>query len=159
MARAPRITRLTVHQYAFELPDIGTDYNGFNMVYLKGSTFKSGGHVLTIETDEGITGTYAGGGAEAYAQIANVAHYLIGKNPLERELIYNDLKRAFRKNDRFGIAPIDIALWDIAGKLYGAPIYQLLGGYRTSLPCYASTTHGDDNGGLDAPEAFADFAV
>jgi L-alanine-DL-glutamate epimerase-like enolase superfamily enzyme len=88
-----------------------------------------------------------------------VADYLIGRDPLQRELIYNDLKRALRKHDRFGIGPIDIALWDIAGKLYGAPIAELLGGFRTSLPAYASTYHGDENGGLDSPEAFADFAV
>jgi len=159
MPRHPRISKLTVHQYAYDLADVGTDYNGFNMVYLKGSKATHKGYVFTVETDAGVTGEWVGGGPEAYAQVGMIAHYLIGKNPFERELIYNDLKRALRKNDRFGIAPIDIALWDIAGKLYDAPIYQLLGGYRTSLPAYASTTHGDENGGLDSPEAFADFAV
>jgi L-alanine-DL-glutamate epimerase-like enolase superfamily enzyme len=57
------------------------------------------------------------------------------------------------------MGPVDIALWDIAGKLYNAPIYEMLGGYRKTLPAYASTYHGDENGGLDSPEAFADFAV
>ena len=38
---------------------------------------------------------------------------------------------------------IDIALWDLAGKHYNAPIYELLGGYRKKLPAYASTYHGD----------------
>ena len=88
-----------------------------------------------------------------------MAKYLIGKNPLEREQIYNDLKRALRKDDRMGIGSIDIALWDIAGKLYDAPIYELLGGFRKTLPAYASTYHGDENGGLDTPEDFAEFAV
>jgi L-alanine-DL-glutamate epimerase-like enolase superfamily enzyme len=155
----PRITRLAVYQYEHELQDVGSDYNGFNMVYLAGSTMRSKGYIFTVETDAGITGEWVGGSAETYAQVGMIAHYLIGKNALEREIIYNDLKRALRKNDRFGIAPVDIALWDIAGKLYGAPIYQLLGGYRKTLPAYASTTHGDDNGGLDDPDAFADFAV
>jgi len=48
---------------------------------------------------------------------------------------------------------------DIAGKLVGMPIYKMLGVYRTDLPCYASTDHGDSlDGGLNSPEAYADFA-
>ncbi len=159
MARHPKITRLTVHQYSWPIADMGYDYNGFNMVYQRGNRIEATGYVFTIETDAGVTGEYAGGMSVSYAQVGMVANYLIGKNPLERELIWNDLKRALRKHDRFGMGPIDIALWDIAGKLYDAPVYQLLGGYRTSLPCYASTYHGDENGGLDSPEAFADFAL
>jgi len=57
-----------------------------------------------------------------------------------------------------GIGPIDIALWDFAGKYYDAPIHELLGTYRERIPAYASTYHGDDNGGLGSPEAYADFA-
>jgi L-alanine-DL-glutamate epimerase-like enolase superfamily enzyme len=57
-----------------------------------------------------------------------------------------------------GMGPIDIALWDFAGKYYDAPIHELLGTYRTRLPAYASSYDGDMNGGLDSPEAFADFA-
>jgi L-alanine-DL-glutamate epimerase-like enolase superfamily enzyme len=88
-----------------------------------------------------------------------VAHYLIGKNAFDRERIFNDLKRALRKQDRFGIGPIDIALWDLAGKALGVPVHALLGGYRRRLPAYASTHFGDEDGGLDSPRAFADFAV
>ncbi len=159
MARHPKITRLTVHQYNWPIEDMGYDYNGFNMVYQRGNRIEATGYVFTIETDAGVTGEYVGGMAVSYTQVGMVAQYLLGKNPLERELIWNDLKRALRKHDRFGMGPIDIALWDIAGKLYDAPVYQLLGGYRESLPCYASTYHGDENGGLDSPEAFADFAL
>ncbi len=159
MARHPRITRLTVRQYRWQLDDMGYDYNGFNLVYQAGGRLQQTGYVFTIETDAGVTGEYAGGSANSYTQVGMVAPYLLGKNPLERERIWNDLKRALRKQDRFGLGPIDIALWDIAGKLYDAPVYELLGGYRTTLPAYASTYHGDENGGLDSPEAFADFAL
>jgi L-alanine-DL-glutamate epimerase-like enolase superfamily enzyme len=159
VTRDLRIRRLTVHQYERESTDLGFDYNGFNHVYQKGSKVKGGGYVFTIETEAGITGEYVGGVGVSYAQVAMCAEYLLGKNALQRELIWNDLKRALRKHDRFGMAPIDVALWDIAGKAYDAPISELLGGYRTSLPAYASTYHGDENGGLDSPEAFAEFAV
>ena len=80
-------------------------------------------------------------------------------NALEREFIYDEIKRAQRQNARIGVAPVDIALWDLAGRLLDQPIYRLLGGWKKSVPCYASTYHGDENGGLDTPQAFADFAV
>jgi L-alanine-DL-glutamate epimerase-like enolase superfamily enzyme len=154
-----RITRVSVHRYAYQVPDMGVDYNGFNQVYQAGGCLDHSGYVFTIETDEGITGEYVGGNAASYAQVGMLAGYLLGKNPLERERIYNDLKRALRKHDRMGMGPVDIALWDIAGKLYNAPVSQILGGFKTSLPAYASTYHGDENGGLSTPEAFADYAV
>src|SRR5690606_36001541 len=47
----------------------------------------------------------------------------------------------------------------LAGKAHNASVTQLLGGWKTRLPAYASTMSGDRNGGLDTPEAFADFAV
>ncbi|GAA5016289.1 enolase C-terminal domain-like protein [Actinopolymorpha pittospori] len=159
MSRDLRIQRLTVRQYQWTMPDLGVDYNGFNQVYERGSSAKQGGYVLTVETDAGVTGEYAGGNSVSYAQLGMVARYLIGRDAMARELIWNDIKRALRKHDRFGMGPIDIALWDIAGKVYDAPVYELLGGFRTSLPAYASTYHGDENGGLSSPQAFADFAV
>ncbi len=113
MAHDLRIRRLTVHQYARTVEDVGYDYNGFNDVYQPGNRATRGGYVFTIETDAGITGEYVGGSGVAYAQVAMVAHYLLGKHAMQREIIWNDLKRALRKHDRFGMAPIDIALWDI----------------------------------------------
>ncbi len=156
-----KITGIEVTQFEWQQPNIGLDeeYNGFNLVYKAGPGITQRGHVLQIHTDAGITGEYVGGGATEYAQMAMFAHYLIGRDPLQRELIYNDVKRALRKYDRMSMGPVDIALWDIAGKLYNAPVWELLGGFRTHLPAYASTYHGDENGGLDSPEAFADFAV
>jgi len=159
MSRALRITRVAVHRFGWEVADLGVDYNGFNQVYQAGSCLPHSGYVLTIATDAGLVGEYVGGTAASYAQVGMMAQYLVGRDPLERELIYNDLKRALRKHDRMGLGPVDIALWDIAGKLYDAPISQLLGGFRRTLPAYASTYHGDDNGGLCTPEAFAEFAV
>jgi len=128
-------------------------------VYAPGETQIMSGRILQIRTSAEVTGTFVGGSKSDYAQMEMFADYLIGRNPLERELIYNDLKRALRKLDRMSIGPVDIALWDIAGKLYDAPVWELLGGYRKRIPAYASTYHGDENGGLDSPEAFADFAV
>ena len=155
----PIITKIEVHEYQFEMENLGTDYNGFNLVYEPGNRISQRGNILRIETDQGIVGEYAGGRAAEFSTIPLFAHFLIGRSTLERELIYTEVKRALRQVARIGLAPIDIALWDIAGKLYDQPIYKLLGGYKTSIPCYASTYHGDHQpDGLSSPEAFADFA-
>jgi len=155
----PRITGIEVHTYTYTLGDLGTDYNGFNLVYVPGSTVVQTNHIIRILTDVSLVGEYAGGSAADYAILPSFAHYLIGKPALERERIYADVKRALRQVARIGLAPVDIALWDLAGKYYQTPIYRLLGGYKEWLPCYASTYHGDTSGGLDSPEAYAEFAV
>jgi L-alanine-DL-glutamate epimerase-like enolase superfamily enzyme len=155
----PIITKLEIHEYEYTLEDMGRDYNGFNLVYEPGGKATARGKILRIFTDAGIIGEYAGGSDAEYSTLKGFLHYLIGKSALERERIYSDVRRALRQVARIGIAPIDIALWDIAGKLYDAPIYKLLGGYKESIPCYASTYHGDHQpDGLSTPEAFADFA-
>ncbi|MBC7238006.1 MAG: mandelate racemase, partial [Chloroflexi bacterium] len=157
MAEKPIITGFEVIEFEDRpLVNMGTDYNGFNIVYEEGSIMPRTGSVLRMHTSVGIVGEIlAGAGLVAQPRYAN---YLIGKNALERERIYQDLKRALRQQARMGMAQIDILLWDIAGKYYNAPIWELLGGHIRPLPCYASTTHGDHAGGLDSPEAYADFA-
>jgi L-alanine-DL-glutamate epimerase-like enolase superfamily enzyme len=155
----PIITKIEIHSFAFERENFGTDYAGFNTVYEPGARSKGGGRILRIFTDAGIVGEYVGGSDADYAALKRFVHYLIGKSALERERIYSDVKRALRQLARIGLAPVDVALWDIAGKLYDQPIYKLLGGYKESVPCYASTYHGDHQpDGLSSPEAYADFA-
>jgi len=129
MAHGPAITKVEVHEFQWDVENLWTDdyYNGFNTVYKPGARMPATGRILQIHTSEGITGEFVGGAAVDYAQMEMFVHYLIGRNPLERELVYNDVKRALRKYDRMSMGPVDICLWDIAGKLYGAPIYQLLG--------------------------------
>ena len=156
---APEITRIETTEFAYPLEDVGTDEHGFNLVYDPGSETTRHLYAIRVETDAGLTGEYVGGNSPAFAQINTIAEYLIGKSALRRERHFSEIKRALRKYDRMGMGPIDIALWDLAGKHYDAPIHELLGTYRERLPAYASTYHGDSNGGLDSPEAYADFAA
>lgn len=155
----PKITRIEIHEYQWQLPNMGKDYHGFNLVYEPGNTLTMKGRILKVFTDAGITGEYAGGSPADYANLANFWHFLKGHSVLQRERIYTEVRRSLRQVAHIGLAPIDIALWDIAGKLYDQPIYKLLGGYKSDLPCYASTYHGDHQpDGLSTPEAYADFA-
>ena len=149
----PKITKIETVIFEHEIQDMGTDYNGFNLVYEKGNVHKMQSSILRVHTDTGVIGESTGRNIPP-----NAAHYVLGKNPFEREKIYNDLKRGLRHTGTTAISGLDVALWDFAGKAYDAPIHQLLGGWRETIPAYASTYHGDENGGLSTPEAFADFA-
>ncbi len=153
-----KITKIEIVKYQDTLKNVGKDYNTFNMVYEPNGKLTTEDSILLIHTSEGITGEYAGIRGPALAEVQIVADYLIGKNPLEREEIYNDTKRALRHFAMLGTGIVDICLWDIAGKLYGEPIWKLLGGKNKKLPCYASTLHGDENGGLTNPDDFVEFA-
>lgn len=154
MPRPIKITRLTVTHYEWEVEDLGREEQlGFDQVYRPGHRQAMPGSILTIETDAGVKGEVPG------AVDQRAAQYLLGRNPLERDVIWHDLKRSQRGRANGPPGAIDVALWDIAGKLYNAPIYELLGGWRMKLPCYASTYHGDENGGLTRAEDFGEFAL
>ena len=92
--------------------------------------------VIKVETDEGIYGLGEGGcSSRELAEEAAVQHFsrfLIGMDPMQIEHIW---QKCYRSNYHEGgrvltgaISAIDIALWDIAGKKLGVPVYQLLGG-------------------------------
>jgi L-alanine-DL-glutamate epimerase-like enolase superfamily enzyme len=158
MSSKPIITQIEVHEFEHVLNDMGTDYNGFNAVYQPGGALKRRMCAVKMLTDVGICGEALCRPVGA-ATLPTFAHYLIGQNALERETIYQDVNRALRQWARIGTAIADILLWDIAGKYYDAPVWELLGGKPRPLPCYASTYHGDCvEGGLSTPEAYADFA-
>jgi L-alanine-DL-glutamate epimerase-like enolase superfamily enzyme len=105
--------------------------------------------LLKLYTDDGIEGLgYAFSlSRRAFrplkATIDDLRDELAGDNPLEPERIAGKLHRAFAWGGPVGIvnmaiAAIDFALWDIAGKAYGQPLYRLLGGYRDRVHCYYS---------------------
>lgn len=154
-----RINEVEIHEFDYRIEDVGTI--GGNWAYQPGNTTEPPGFVLTIRTANGAEGHYRGFQftPPMIAQIEMVVEdHLLGRDPLEREGIWKELWRALRHTDHFGVGPIDNALWDLAGKQYGASVSELLGGYRKELPTYASTMFVDDAGGLDTPAAFADYA-
>ena len=152
------IRRIVVQNYSYELQDTGPS----PFQYTAGATVDVEKFVVSIETDDGLTGSYAphfGATQHAMAQVCDMAPLLIGQDPEQRERIFERLKIQFRHFDKVGIAILDTALWDLAGKKYDASVTRLLGGYRERLPVYASTTPGQRApGGLDRIDKYADFA-
>lgn len=107
--------------------------------------------VCRVYTDEGIYGdgeaalAYGDAQLAAYGMVQNFAKLVIGMNPLDHEIIWDKLFRGtfWGQNGGpityAGISAIDMALWDIKGKAYHAPVYQLLGGKRRDhIRTYAS---------------------
>ncbi|MCH2568851.1 MAG: hypothetical protein MKZ98_09875 [Pseudomonadales bacterium] len=154
-----KIDRVTIQTYEYTLDDFGHSIG----VYQPGGKLTLTKFLLTIDTDDGLSGCYAphfGATPHARAQVQEMARSLIGIDPEQRERIFERLKLSHRHYDKTGIAIIDTALWDLAGKKYGIPISQLLGGFRTRLPVYASTTSGQQSpGGLDCVARYAEFAA
>lgn len=154
-----KITKVEFTSFAYELQGLTVD-EGHNTVYMPGGVVQRTGLAIRMLDSDGVEGCYVYPSPESAmaAQAKSLAHLLIGRDPNTREKIYDDVKRIMRKLGGFGYSPLDIALWDMAGKRFGASITTLLGGYRETLPTYASTFHGDRNGGLSSKEAFADYA-
>jgi L-alanine-DL-glutamate epimerase-like enolase superfamily enzyme len=158
-----RIDRVEVHVFDFEGHNLGQVRGGGvgAIAYSKGARTRFTKYAVVIQTDDGLRGEYVThwvASASTLGQTLMLAPYLVGRDAAQRELIYDDLKRQARQFDHMGHGPLDIALWDLAGKKLGASVSELLGGYRARLPAYASTYHGDRNGGLDSKEKYAAFA-
>ncbi|MEM7028951.1 MAG: mandelate racemase/muconate lactonizing enzyme family protein [Chloroflexota bacterium] len=113
--------------------------------------------LVRIETDNGLVGW-----GEAHAPYAPevtstlilelFAPLVLGEDPMSSEMLWEKMYSAMRlrgHNTGFtteALAGIDIALWDLRGKITEQPIYALLGGpYRTTIPCYASGVPGANN--------------
>jgi len=116
--------------------------------------------LTAIVTDEGVNGYCFGGNKEINDR--NVKPSLLGKNPMDREKIWQMFYRRLQ-GSRGGISDrqlsvVDMALWDFAGRYLKQPICKLLGGYREKVWTYASTVCGDEiEGGLNTPEAYGEI--
>jgi L-alanine-DL-glutamate epimerase-like enolase superfamily enzyme len=154
-----KIDRVEIHEFSFDVPDLAMD--GFNIVYDPGKKLTLSKYAVVVRTADGGRGEYValwGGTQMALGQTLMLAPHLLGRGAHQREKIYDDFKRALRQYDHMGFGCIDIALWDWAGKQLNASVASLLGGWRERLPAYASTYHGDRNGGLSTPQSYVDFA-
>lgn len=114
--------------------------------------------LVEIKTDEGINGIgegFALGSLDSLETITleTLKPHLLGKNPLMIEelweCMYNNTARYGRRGVIMAaISAVDIALWDILGKVSGLPVYKLLGAAKDSLEPYASAGYYMDGKGI-----------
>ncbi len=135
-----KITGITSHVLHYPLDE----ELGYSQQYYTSRTT----HLVEVSTDQGITGwgECFGGGNVALANrviVEQVIQPMItGMNPLEREVIWHKVYNLLRDHGQKGmpiqsLSGVDIALWDIAGKMLDQPVYQLLGGaFRETIPVY-----------------------
>src|SRR5687768_14087174 len=102
--------------------------------------------IIRIDTNQGISG---------YGEVRDGADWryalflksrIMGMNPCSVEQVFKRIKQfGFHARQGGGVCAVEMALWDIAGKAYNVPCYQLLGGkYRDKVRLYADTPQGRD---------------
>ncbi|MFC0406676.1 mandelate racemase/muconate lactonizing enzyme family protein [Roseomonas elaeocarpi] len=109
--------------------------------------------IIRIDTNQGVYGlgeVRDGGHPENALQFK---HMLIGQNPCNVDMIFRAMRRYGNwGREGGGVSGIEIALWDLVGKIYGVPCYQFLGGkYRDRVRLYGDTPVPDDA----SPEGYA----
>ncbi|RYZ62834.1 MAG: twin-arginine translocation signal domain-containing protein, partial [Chitinophagaceae bacterium] len=97
--------------------------------------------IIRIDTNQGIygLGEVRDGADERYALM--LKSRLLGKNPCNVEQIFKSIKQfGGQARQAGGVCAVEMALWDIVGKAYNVPAWQLLGGrYRDNVRLYADT--------------------
>lgn len=148
-----KITRLDV--YILRAPDTGRPHWVSHFIVPRANEI-----LVRMQTDEGIEGV---GIATSYTPIeaaikafkSGIAELVIGGDPLAPERVYQKLfaltsqriasEKGWSREAIVRIsAAVDIACWDIVGKVAGLPLYRLFGGYRSEVPCYVTCAYYRD---------------
>ncbi len=162
MTNAPVIERIELTAFEIRIENLASGPGGLGVSYVPGPGTAQLRLAVKVFAGDGLVGTYVTPRGRTTATIGaceSLAYGLIGKDALQRERHYRALRLATKHIGEVGIGPLDIALWDLAGKFQGVSVTQMLGGARDRLPTYASTMIGDRQAdGLSSPEAYGDFA-
>ncbi|MGV8897133.1 MAG: mandelate racemase/muconate lactonizing enzyme family protein [Rhodoglobus sp.] len=145
-----RITKVISHVLQYDLDN----ELGYSQQYYS----KRSAHIVEIQTDEGLTGwgECFGPGNVALANKVIVERVIqpmiVGEDPLDREVLWHRVHNLLRDHGQKGmpiqaLSGVDIALWDLFGKIAEQPLYKLLGGaFRERIPVYGygmMLTRGD----------------
>ena len=135
-----KITSVRSHVLQYDMPE----ELGYSQQYYA----KRSAHLVEVETDEGITGwgECFGPGNVALANKGIVEQVIqpmiLDHDPLDRDVLWHKVYNLLRDHGQKGmplqsLSGVDIALWDIAGKVAGMPLHKLIGGaHRTEVQSY-----------------------
>jgi L-alanine-DL-glutamate epimerase-like enolase superfamily enzyme len=103
--------------------------------------------IIRIDTNQGVygLGEVRDGASTTYALM--LKSRIVGQNPLQLDKLFRDIKQfGGPARQGGGVSAIEMALWDITGKVYNAPVYALLGGgkFHDKIRIYADTTESKD---------------
>lgn len=103
--------------------------------------------IIRIDTNQGVygLGEVRDGASPTYALF--LKSRIVGENPLQLDRIFRKIKQfGGHARQGGGVCAIEMALWDIAGKVYNAPVYTMVGGgkFRDKIRIYADTTESKD---------------
>lgn len=115
-----------------------------------------GCYLIRIDTNQGISGYGEMRDGASVTYLKYLKSRIVGENPCEVDRIFRKIKQfGGPARQSAGVCAIELALWDLAGKAYGVPVYQLLGGrFRDRVRLYADThiEDGRATGVLREPE-------
>ena len=113
--------------------------------------------IIRIDTNQGVYGIGEVRDAGHPENALQFKSMLLGQNPCNIDMIFNTIKKFGNwGREGGGVSGIEIALWDLIGKVYGVPCYQFLGGkYRDKVRIYADTPEPQE----PTPEAYAQRAL
>ena len=132
-----KIAAITVsqHRLAFEPP--------FRAAWDSAPRHHWDATIVRVETDEGVTGI---GSGDLMLGFAGHEHLFVGQDPMAIERHFRTLNHL---NFHYGRCwPLDLALWDLAGKITGQPCWKLLGGLSNKVRAYVSSGTLRDPGGM-----------
>ena len=126
------------------LPSFTSDYDPKRWQYRGKFSQLTSAIIVIIKTDQGITGFGLGAGGSVACEIipGHLRHLLVGTNPLNVELLWDQMYSSGIAYGRRGVfimalSGVDNALWDVLGKHAGQPVYRLLGGTtKEKIPIY-----------------------
>ncbi|MGB7845200.1 MAG: mandelate racemase/muconate lactonizing enzyme family protein [Candidatus Acidiferrum sp.] len=103
--------------------------------------------IIRIDTNQGVYGLGEVRDGASPTYVLFLKSRIVGENPLQLDKIFRKIKQfGGHARQGGGVSAIEMALWDIAGKVYNAPVYAIVGGgkFRDKIRIYADTTESKD---------------